>query len=1012
MRNSKRKTTFLESLESRKLLTTLADFDADGDLDALAHEAWFENTNGQGEFVAHRFAVTDGVASISADIDADGDLDIVTSEPSWYENDGTGGFIGRALPQPVANAVDRIVTADVGNDGQLDLVLFAGDELTLLTNLDGLGNFELGISGEFLGVTDADDFDGDGDLDYLAVVDGSLYLGTNTNGNFERVEVVASRFDEDRSSWTSDAEWASVDHDGQLDVVVTRHVWDDFGSASDLLVWVSAEDVSNNDFSDQRFIQGGCGFWVPGNRGSLRVSDWNQDDVIDSWCYADGEFDLATLQVTTQNGSGTFAIEHTVVAPEPFWFAIGEFSDVGDINRDGIPDFVSLQMADGVPQWIDGATGRLPVPPLAPLFTESTAFPEATGNHDEVELVDLDGDGTLEAILTADQNRIEVWRSEIIEQQIQWTRAATHPVEGVIYLATGDVNNDGSPDLVAATRSANHVFFNDGTGQLSDSGQRLGDAFTIDVALGDLDADGDLDIFAANSNAAPNRVWLNDGSGSFVDSGARLGQQTSKSVELGDIDNDGDLDAVVGNMSDTVGSSSENRIWWNDGSANFSGFHAFGGEHDTQHVAIADFNGDGYLDLFAVNSESPLESDQLFIQSTRRGTLAWVESQLGQGGPGSHVAIGDLDSDGDFDAIVAHWSQTPNRVWINDGNGLLTPTSDELATVTSSHVALGDVDNDGDLDAVLANFGDTTLFINSVNPAVLRDDLLPPTPVPQDDDHGNTIATATPIDRPTGDTATILSAKGNYPHDVDAFTFEALPRQHYLVDVTSGDVEIYIGNDRQRDSEFVETPNVARRLTILVHHPDADYELQVRNVPIDHGNDQSRATSISVPSTTDGIIIATGDEDFFRFDAVAGTTYEILVEHGTLEQSAVRVSDVRGPFLLSSYSGGARNRILYEHSGQDAGRFIQVEADGQMGRNGGTYRLTVREFDPTTEPIPGDSNRDGVFNSSDLVTVFAAGLFETGPSAAVSWETGDWNDDGEFNTADFVYAYTAGHYQV
>jgi len=104
--------------------------------------------------------------------------------------------------------------------------------------------------------------------------------------------------------------------------------------------------------------------------------------------------------------------------------------------------------------------------------------------------------------------------------------------------------------------------------------------------------------------------------------------------------------------------------------------------------------------------------------------------------------------------------------------------------------------------------------------------------------------------------------------------------------------------------------------------------------------------------------------------------------------------------------------MVFEHTGQDAPRYIQVESDGPLGSDGGTYQLTVREFDPTTEPIPGDANRDGVFNSSDLVAVFAAGLFEAGPSAAVTWETGDWNDDGEFNTADFVYAYTAGRYQA
>ncbi|MEZ6121293.1 MAG: CotH kinase family protein [Pirellulaceae bacterium] len=60
--------------------------------------------------------------------------------------------------------------------------------------------------------------------------------------------------------------------------------------------------------------------------------------------------------------------------------------------------------------------------------------------------------------------------------------------------------------------------------------------------------------------------------------------------------------------------------------------------------------------------------------------------------------------------------------------------------------------------------------------------------------------------------------------------------------------------------------------------------------------------------------------------------------------------------------------------------------------------------------LPGDANRDGVFNSSDLVLVFAAGEFEDAILGNSTWEEGDWNQDGEFTTADLVAAFQQGNY--
>ncbi len=58
----------------------------------------------------------------------------------------------------------------------------------------------------------------------------------------------------------------------------------------------------------------------------------------------------------------------------------------------------------------------------------------------------------------------------------------------------------------------------------------------------------------------------------------------------------------------------------------------------------------------------------------------------------------------------------------------------------------------------------------------------------------------------------------------------------------------------------------------------------------------------------------------------------------------------------------------------------------------------------------GDTNLDGVFDSSDFVSVFAMGEYEDGIDGNSTWADGDWNCDGDFTTSDLVFALQAGGY--
>ena len=60
----------------------------------------------------------------------------------------------------------------------------------------------------------------------------------------------------------------------------------------------------------------------------------------------------------------------------------------------------------------------------------------------------------------------------------------------------------------------------------------------------------------------------------------------------------------------------------------------------------------------------------------------------------------------------------------------------------------------------------------------------------------------------------------------------------------------------------------------------------------------------------------------------------------------------------------------------------------------------------------GDSNDDGVFDSSDLVSVFQTGEYEDGIDGNSTFDEGDWNGDQEFNSADLIYVMKLGIYEM
>lgn len=179
-------------------------------------------------------------------------------------------------------------------------------------------------------------------------------------------------------------------------------------------------------------------------------------------------------------------------------------------------------------------------------------------------------------------------------------------------LALGDLDGDGDLDAFTAKRSiqnANQLWLNNGTGIFTDSGQSLGLGLTRAIALGDLDGDDDLDAFIANEPSAapsvPSEVWLNQGGrqggtvGQFANSGQNDVTGSAADIALGDLDDDGDLDAFFANFNFLAGGA-PNGVWSNDGNGQFV-LKAQLGQSISYGVALGDLDGDEDLDAFIAN---------------------------------------------------------------------------------------------------------------------------------------------------------------------------------------------------------------------------------------------------------------------------------------------------------------------------------------------------------------------------------------------------------------------------
>lgn len=655
------------------LQVVLADMDNDGNLDVITANAAggangasiLLNNAGTGALsAAVGYTVGGNPNSVAVgDVDGDADLDIVVADAgsglaTVKYNNGSGAFTAAAPTFAIGTGQAFVRLSDVDNDGDLDMIVGNGgaNNLTVRIN-DGAGSFPTTAPGSpytAVGVTTLDmgDIDNDGDNDMVLGLSGSIVIRTNNLSASGDFSTVLATFP--TTAPLQHVVFGDVNGDGNLDIIASIG---NVGNAGLLVVKLgngsgAFVDAANAPFGLQQDPRG------------IALAD------VDG----DGDLDVGVAYQGAENSMGIM-----INGTQPRLVC----ASVGDCGLPIYTRAISPQRS----------TNTAPIlPTMTWQFTEQVTAATYTS------IGGTQGPIRIFGMMTGQRNIASggVWSFAMMTTTATFQPARRFLSGEEVMMS---VTSAQAPSRINAPPYVYSYRTQAGIGPAIFGNQEfspyaLGSGGQ-DIALGDIDGDGDADLLMATQTGIVRR--LNDGTGNFTTGNAIYPTITNPTgIALGDADNDGDLDIVVcGGTNVSVLQNTAGAF------TTMSGFPMTVGTNFTD-VQWGDMNADGDLDI--VLADQAGNRIVTMMNNTIAGTFLANAGVLTSGSPVA-LRITDTDNDGDFDVVVVNTAGTAGlAIMLNDGSGNLTLMPGTPITPSSGTprgVATGDIDNDGDNDVVI-----------------------------------------------------------------------------------------------------------------------------------------------------------------------------------------------------------------------------------------------------------------------------------------------------------------------
>jgi hypothetical protein len=648
---------------------------------------------------------TNPTAVLATDINRDGYPDIVVACTSTaiidvLLNNGNGTF-GGPTAYPLSGQPVALVAGDFVGNGFIDVASAdSNGNVSVLLNTTGNGSFASShatLTGTLSGIA-AGDFNRDGHLD-LAVSDSANstvhVLTNNGTGTFTQFGTYTSGAGSKPSSIVA----ADFNQDGNMDVATSNAGTNTaivlLGNGTGALTAKTAQATGTDPIA-------------------IATTDVNSDGVPDLVAFDELSTSTGAVAILLGNGDGTLQGVQTTNET----FLPGTHPAIGDFNRDGKPDIALTQQ--GNQQVSVLLNNTLPTQyPDGRSFAAYSTLSNGLGNFaDSVAVGDFNKDGNLDiAVSYLQDNVVRVLLGNGSGSFITGSTIAVG--NQPFWIASGDLNGDGYPDLVTTNTNVNgtagtvSVMLNNKNGTFAAAATYNVGKQPYQVAIGDVNGDGHPDLAVTNYGANTVTILLGSAAGTFTVQPTALATCANPyGVAIGDFEHNGFPSVAVTCYS---AAATGLEVFPNNGNGTFGTPFMTATDNNPSSLVVGDFNRDGKLDIVVGNTSANVVN---FFAGNGNNTFAASVQSPSLNFPDSIVAA-DFNGDGILDIAGVAPNFNAVEVTLGVGNGTFGTFQQRAAGQFAAKtqpwaLAAGDFNNDGQPDIVTAN---TFHQVNIASPA-------------------------------------------------------------------------------------------------------------------------------------------------------------------------------------------------------------------------------------------------------------------------------------------------------